>query len=96
MPLNLERGELWLRDWRRYLRNYRRLLNQVEDWSESSKISHLLRDVLPSYWKKRVEDEEKKRAKKRMAVRITLPEDQHPPIMEYFQRNLGEPDQLSP
>ena len=91
IPLNLERGEWRLRDWRRYLRKYRRLLKQVEDWSESSEIRHLLRDVLPSYWKKRVEDEEKKRAKKRLAVRIMSPEDQYPRIMEYFRSNLGEP-----
>ena len=94
IPLSLELGELRLRDWRRYLRKYRRLLKQVEDWSESSEICHLLRDVLPSYWKKRVEDEEKKRAKKRLAVRIMSPEDQHPRIMEYFRRNLGEPDRM--
>ena len=49
---------------------------------------------LPSYWKKRVEDEEKKRAKKRLAVRIMSPEDQHHRIMEYFWRNLGEPDRM--
>ena len=41
-----------------------------------------------------MEDEEKKQAKKRLAVRIMLPEDQHPRIMEYFRRNLGEPDQM--
>ena len=39
-----------------------------------------------------MEDEEKKRAKKRLAVRIMSPEDQHPRIMEYFRRNLREPD----
>ena len=83
-----------MRDWRRYLRKYRRFLKQVEDWSESSKIRHPLRNVLPSYWKKRVEDEERKRAKKRLAVRIMSPEDQHPRIMEYFRRNLGEPDRM--
>ena len=92
--LNLERAELRLRDWRRYPRKYRRLLKQVEDWSEASEIRQFLRDVLPSYWKECVEDEEKKRAKKRLAVRITSPEDQHPRIMEYFRRNLGEPDQM--
>ena len=94
VPLKLERGELRLRDWRRYLQTYRRLLKQVEDWSESSEIRHLLWDVLPSYWRKRVEDEKKKRAKKRFAVRIMSPEDQHPRIMEYFRRNLGEPDRM--
>ena len=75
IPLNVERGELRLRDWRRYRRKYRWLLKQVEDWSESSEIRHLLRDVLPLYSKKRVEDEEKKQAKKRLAVRIMSPED---------------------
>ena len=94
IPLNLERGELRLRDWRRYLRKYRPLLKPVEDWSESSENRHLLRDVLPLYWKKRVEDKEKKRAKNRLAVHILSPEDQHPRIMEYLQRNLGEPDRM--
>ena len=84
IPLNLERRELWLMEWRRSLGKYRRLLKQVEDWSESGEIRHLLRDVLPAHWKKWVEDEEKKRAKKRMAVRIISPEEQHPGIMEYF------------
>ena len=70
IPLNLERGELRLREWRRYLRRYRRLLKQVEDWVESGEVRHLLRDVLPAYWKKRV-------SKKRMAVRIMSPEEQH-------------------
>ena len=42
IPLNLERGELQLRYWRRYLRKYRWLLKQVEDCSESSEIRHLL------------------------------------------------------
>ena len=86
-PLNLERGELRLRDRRRYLQKYRRLLKQVEDSSESSEIRHLLQDIQPSRWKKRVEDEEKKRAKKHLAVRIMSPEDQHPRHMECFQRN---------
>ena len=39
-----------------------------------------------------MEDEEKKLAKKRLAVRIMSPEDQHPRIMVYFRKNLGEPD----
>ena len=94
IPLNVERGELRLRDWRRFLQKYRRLLKQVEDWSQSSEICHLLRDVLPSYWRKRVEDDEKKRAKKRLAVRIMSLEDQHPRIMENFRRNLGEPNRM--
>ena len=80
MPLNLERGELRLRDWRRYLRKYRRLLKQIEDWSESNVNFHLLQDVVPAYWKKRVEDEEEKWAKKRVAVHIMSPEDHHPRI----------------
>ena len=41
-----------------------------------------------------MEDEEKKRAKKCLAVRIMSPEDQHPRIMEYFRTNLGEPDRM--
>ena len=77
IPLNLERGELQLRDWRRYLRKYRRLLKQVEDLAESGEICHLLRDVLPLYWKKRVEHKEKKREKKHLAVRIMAPKNQH-------------------
>ena len=77
-----------------FLRNYSRLLKQVEDWLESGEIHHLLRDVLPAYWKKRLEDEEKKLAKKRMAVLIVLPEEQHSGIMEYFQRYLGAPERM--
>ena len=53
-----------------------------------------MRDVLRAYPKKQVEDEEKKRAKKRMAVRITSPEEQQPGIMEYFRRNLGVPERI--
>ena len=49
MLLNFEPGELRLRDWRRYLRKYRRRLKQFEDWSQSCGICHLLRDVLPAY-----------------------------------------------
>ena len=41
-----------------------------------------------------MQDKEKEQAKKRMAVRIMLSEDQHPRIMEYFRRNLGEPDRM--
>ena len=51
IPLNLECGELRLRDWRKYLRKYREPLKQVEDWSDSSEIRHLLRGVLPAYWR---------------------------------------------
>ena len=66
----------------------------MEDWNESSEIGHLLKDVRPGHWKKRVEDEEKKRAKKRVAVRITASKDTHAGIMEFFWRNLGEPGRL--
>ena len=41
-----------------------------------------------------MEDEEKKRAKKRMAVRIMSPEEQDPGIMEYFRPNLGAPERM--
>ena len=64
IPLQLDRGELRVREWNRYLRKYRQSLKLVEDWNESSEIRHLLKDVLPGDWKRRVEDEEKKRAKK--------------------------------
>ena len=77
IPLPLERGELRVRKWNRYIRKYRRSLKLVEDWNEASEIRHLLKDVLPGRWKRRVEDEEKKRAKKRVAVRIMASEDTH-------------------
>ena len=41
-----------------------------------------------------MEDKEKKRAKKRSAVCIMSPEDQHPSIMENFRKNLGEPNRM--
>ena len=63
IPLPLEHGELRVREWNRYIRKYRRSLKLVEDWNESSEIRHLLKEVLPGHWKRRVEDEEKKRAK---------------------------------
>ena len=94
IPHNLERGELRLREWGRYLRKYRRLLKQIEDWLESGEIRHLLRDVLPACWKKRVQNEEKKRVKKPMAVRIMSPEEQHPGIMKYFPQNLRAPERM--
>ena len=84
LPVNLERGKLRLTEWWRYLRKNRRLLKQVGDWSESGEIRHLLRDVLPAYWKKREEDEWKKPAEKRMAVCIMSPEEQQAGIMEFF------------
>ena len=90
-PLPLERGELMVREWDYYIRKYRRSLKLVEDWNESSEIRHLLKDVLPGHWKKKVEDEEKKRAKKRVTVRIMASEDTHARIMEFFRRNFGEP-----
>ena len=89
--LPLERGELRVREWNRYMGKYRRSLKLVEDWNEASEIRHLLEDVLPGHWKRRVEDEEKKRAKKRVAVRIMASEDTHARIMQFFWRNLGEP-----
>ena len=89
--LPLERGEWRVREWNRYICKYRRSLKLVEDWNESSEIRHLLKDVLPGNWKKKVEDEEKKRAKKHVAVRIMASEETHAGIMEFFRRNLGEP-----
>ena len=94
IPLPLDRGELRVRGWNRYLRKYRRCLKLVEDWNEASEIGHLLKDVLPGNWKRRVEDEEKKCAKRRVAVRIMAAEDTHAGIMEFFRRNLGEPNRM--
>ena len=94
IPLPLERGELRVREWNRYIRKYRRSLKLVEDWNEASEIRHLLKDVLPGNWKRRVEDEEKERAEKLVAVRIMASEDTHAGIMESFRRNLGEPSQM--
>ena len=94
IPLPLERGELRVREWNRYIRKYRRSLKLVEDWNEASEIQHLLKDVLPGHWKRRVEDEEEKRAKKRVAVRIMASEDTHAGIMKFFRRNLGEPSPM--
>ena len=95
IPLPLEHGELRVREWNRYIRKYRRSLKLVEDWNEASEIRHLLKDILPGHWKRRVEDEEKKRAKKRVAVRIMAWEDTHAGIMEFFRQSLGEPSQMS-
>ena len=36
--LPLERGELRVREWNRYIRKYRRSLKLVEDWNEASEI----------------------------------------------------------
>ena len=94
IPLPLDRGELRIREWNRYLRKYHRCLKLVEDSNKASEIRHLLKDVLPGNWKRRVEDEEKKRAKKRVAVRIMAAEDTHAGIMEFFRRNLGEPNRM--
>ena len=41
-----------------------------------------------------MEDEEKKRAKKRVAVRIMASEDTHAEIMGFSRRNLGEPRRM--
>ena len=90
IPLPLERGELRVREWNRYIRKYRRSLKLVEDWNESREIRHLLKNVLPGHWKRRVKAEEKERAKKRLAVRIMASEDTYARIMEFFRRNLGE------
>ena len=94
IPLPLQRRELRVREWNRYIRKYRRSRKLVEDWNESSEILHLLKDVLPGQWKRRVEDEEKKRAKKRVAVQIMASEDTPAGIMEFFRRNLGEPSRM--
>ena len=94
IPLPLERGELRFQEWNRYIRKYRRSLKLVEDWNEASEIRHLLKDVLPGHWKRRVEDEEKKRAKKRVAVQIMASEDTHAGIMEFFRQNLREPSRM--
>ena len=90
IPLPLECGELRVQEWNRYICKYRRSLKLVDVWNEASEIRHLLKDVLPGHWKRRVEDEEKKRARKRVAVRIMASEDTHAGIMEFFGRNLGE------
>ena len=94
IPLLLERGEVRVREWNRYIRKYRRSLKLVEDWNESSEIQRLLEDVLPGHWKRRVDVEENKRAKKRVAVRIMASENTHAGIMEFFRRNLGEPSRM--
>ena len=94
IPLPLERGELRVQEWNRYIRKYQRSLKLVEDWNEASEIRHLRKEVLPGHWKRRVEDEEKKRAKKRVAVRVMASEDTHAGIMEFFRRNLGEPSRM--
>ena len=94
IPLPLERGELRVREWNWYIPKYRRSLKLVEDWNEAREIRHLLKEVLPGHWKRRVEDEEKKRAKKRVAVRIMASEDTHAAIMEFFWRNPGEPSRM--
>ena len=85
IPLPFERGDLRAWEWNRYIRKYRGSLKLVEDWNESSEIRHLLKDVLPGHWKKKVEGEERKRAK------IMASEDTHAGIMEFFWQNLGKP-----
>ena len=49
IPLPLERGELRVREWNRYIRKDRTSLKLVEEWNESSEIRHLLKDVLPGH-----------------------------------------------
>ena len=41
-----------------------------------------------------MDDEEKKRARKHVAVRIMASEDTRAGIMEFFRRNLGEPSRM--
>ena len=66
----------------------------MEVWNEASEIRYLLKGVLPGHWKRGVEDEEKERAKKRVAVPIMTSEDTHAGMMEFFWRNLGEPSRM--
>ena len=94
IPLPLKRGELRVREWNRYICKYRRSLKLPEDWNGASEIRHLLKDVLLGHWKRRVEDEEKKTAKKRVAVKIMASEDTHAGKMEFFRRTLGEPSRM--
>ena len=94
IPLPLERGELRVREWNRYICKYRRSLKLVDDWNEASEIRHLLKDVLPGHWKRRMEDEEKKRARKRVAVQIMASEDTHAKTIEFLRRDLGEPSRM--
>ena len=94
IPLPLERGELTVREWNRYICKYRRSLKLVVDGNEASEIRHLLKDLLPGQWERRVEDEEKKRAKNLVAVRIMASEDTHAGIMEFLRRNLDEPSPM--
>ena len=61
----------------------------MEDWNEASEFRHLLKNVLPGHWKRRVEDEEKKRAKKRVAVRIMASEDTHAGIWSFSDETLA-------
>ena len=94
IPLPLERGELRVREWNWYIRKYRKSLKLVEDWNEACEIRHLPKDVLPGYWKGRVQDEEKQRAKKRVAVRIMASDNTHAGLMEFFRQNLGKPSRM--
>ena len=66
----------------------------MEDWNEASEIRHPLKDVLPGHWKRRVEDEEKRRGKERVAVQIMASGETHAGIKEFFRRNLGEPSRM--
>ena len=92
--LPLDRGELRVWEWNRYIRKYRRSLKLMEDSNGSSEIRHLLKDILPGHWKRRVEDTETKRAKKRVSVRIMASEDTHAGITRFFRRNLRETSRM--
>ena len=94
IPLDLEREEFCLAAWRNYLRKYQQKLWMVEDSNESAEIWHLLKDVLLNYWKKKFEDEDKKRVKKGVAVKIMYETQYHGGLQEYFRPNVGEPDRM--
>ena len=94
IPLGLKRGELRLPAWRNCLRKYRQKLRMVDDWNELLEIWHLLKDVLPHYWKTKVEDEEKKRFKKRLTVKIMYGPQYHGRLQKYFRRNIGELERM--
>ena len=42
----------------------------------------------------KIEDEEKERAKKRVAVKIMYGPQQHGHLQEYFRRNIGKPGRM--
>ena len=91
IPFEMERGELRLAVWRNYLPKYRRKLRMVEDWNKLSEIWHLLKDALRTFWKKKVEDGEKKRAKRRVAGKIIYGAENNVHLQECFSQNIGAP-----